>query len=154
MHDSNADDVILVRVKESVPDFASGQYRVILQDTRSDKTLAIWVGQNEGTSIALALEETWTPRPMTHDLMIAIFQQLRVSIDRVVITDLKENTFYAVLHLTVDGKQLAVDSRPSDAIALALRVQRPVYLSTSLAWKMGDELDELFDRMQPNDTVH
>lgn len=147
-------DLIEVIVRESAPDFASGQYRVVLQDRTSNKILSIWVGQFEGSAIALGLEDAWTPRPMTHDLFAMVLEQCHVGIERVVITDLKDNTFYAVIHMQSGGHRLTIDSRPSDAIALAVRSKAPVFVSERLAGKMADELDEIFDRMQPGDTIH
>ncbi len=148
------DDFIEVIVKDSSLDFATGQYRVILQATHTSRVLSIWVGHFEGTAISLGLEEAWTPRPMTHDLAIHIIQELHAQVDRVVITDLKENTFYAVIYLIQDGKELVIDSRPSDAIAIAVRLKRPIYVSKKLSEKMNDELDEIFDSLQPKETVH
>jgi bifunctional DNase/RNase len=148
------DDLIAVTVKESALDFASGQYRVLLQDDETNKVLSIWVGHFEGSAIAMGLDQTWTPRPMTHDLLVDILTQLSVRCDRVVITDLRENTFYAAIHMTVGGREIVVDSRPSDAIAIAVRRKVPLFVRARIADKMGDEMDDLFDRMQPSDTVH
>jgi uncharacterized protein len=148
------EDLIAVTVKESALDFASGQYRVMLQDTETQKVLSIWVGHFEGSAIAMGLDQTWTPRPMTHDLIVDMLAQLAVRIDRVVITDLQENTFYAAIHLAAEGRQITIDSRPSDAIAIAVRLKIPVFVRACIADKMGDEMDELFDRMHPSDTVH
>ncbi len=147
-------ELIEVQVKESSPDFATGQYRVVLQEKETEKILSIWVGHFEGSAIALGLEEAWTPRPMTHDLAMSVFREIGITVTRVVITHLKENTFYAQLYLDFNGHELVMDSRPSDAIALAVRQKSPVFVSKALSGKMADEIDELFERMQPKDTVH
>jgi bifunctional DNase/RNase len=99
---------------------------VILKDKDGDRVLPIWVGIFEANAIALQIENISTPRPMTHDLLRNIITDLEGRVDRVVVSDLKENTFYAIVHLTVRGERVAVDARPSDAIALALRTRAPI----------------------------
>lgn len=147
------EDLIEVTVREAEPDIATGQFRVVLQDKKGS-VLSIWVGQFEGNAISMGLEDAWAPRPMTHDLAINLIKNLNARIERVVITDLKDNTFYAVLHLESGEKEILVDSRPSDAIALAVRLKRPIYVSKKLSAKMADELDEIFERLQPKETIH
>lgn len=148
------DDLIEVLVKESKPDFTTGQYKVVLKDKKSDLVLSIWVGYFEGNAIALALEDTWSPRPMTHDLIKNILYDLGARIGRIIITDLKDNTFYAAIGLVSGDGEILVDSRPSDAIAVAIRCNAPIFVSRKLAVRMLDELDEIFDRLEPEDTVH
>ncbi len=148
------DDLIEVLVKESKPDFTTGQYKLVLKDKKSDLVLSLWVGYFEGNSIALALEDTWSPRPMTHDLIKNILNDLGTRIGRIIITDLKDNTFYAAIGLVSGDGEILVDSRPSDAIAVAIRCNAPIFVSRKLAVKMSDELDEIFDRLEPEDTVH
>ena len=99
---------------------------VILKDTAGDRVLPNWVGIFEANAIALQIENIATPRPMTHDLLRNVIADLDGRVDRIVVSDLKENTFYAVIHLTVRGEPLAIDARPSDAIALALRTHSPI----------------------------
>ena len=101
---------------------------IILRDKDGQRVLPIWVGVFEANAIALQMENVTTPRPMTHDLLKNVIQDLRASIDKIVVSDLKENTFYALIHLQVNGEPLAVDARPSDAIALALRARAPIYV--------------------------
>lgn len=154
MENDCSDDLIEVFVKESAPDYGSGQYKVILQDKTSGRILPIWVGHFEGSAIALGLEETWTPRPMTHDLAVSMLKTLGAAVRKVVITDLKENTFFAVLCIEHNGHTLQIDSRPSDALAIAVRLKSPVYVRRHLAEKMADELDDIFERLQPRATIH
>ncbi len=102
---------------------------VILQDIQTNTLLPIWVGIFEANAIALQIERVDTPRPMTHDLLKNILLNLGAEVEKVVVTQLKDNTFYAVIHLSVNSRKLLVDSRPSDAIALALRVDAPIFVT-------------------------
>jgi bifunctional DNase/RNase len=99
---------------------------VLLKDKEGDRVLSIWVGIFEANAIALQIENISTPRPMTHDLLRNVISDLDGRVDRIVVCDLKDNTFYAIIHLTVKGERVAVDARPSDAIALALRTRAPI----------------------------
>ena len=99
---------------------------VILKDKDGDRVLPIWVGIFEANAIAVQIENIETRRPMTHDLLRNVITDLDGQVDRIVVSDLKDNTFYAVIHLTVRGERVAVDARPSDAIALALRTRAPI----------------------------
>ncbi len=105
---------------------------VILKDKDGERVLPIWVGIFEANAIALQIENIATPRPMTHDLLRNIITDLDGRVDRVVVSDLKENTFYAIVHLTVRGERIAVDARPSDAIALALRTRAPILVEETV----------------------
>lgn len=102
---------------------------VVLKDERGDLCLPIWIGVAEATSIASAIKNLNMPRPLTHDLMTEIFQELGVKVQRIVITDLKESTYFAELILSVGEKALIIDSRPSDAIAIAVRAQAPIFVA-------------------------
>ncbi len=102
---------------------------IILQDVKKNTLLPIWVGIFEANAIALQVERIDTPRPMTHDLIKNILLQLDAEIYKVVVTELKDNTFYALIHLKLNGEPIAIDSRPSDAIALALRTDSPIYVT-------------------------
>jgi bifunctional DNase/RNase len=105
---------------------------VILKDKAGDRVLPIWVGIFEANAIALQIENIATPRPMTHDLLRNVIADLDGRVDRVVVCDLKDNTFYAIIHLTVRGERVAVDARPSDAIALALRTRSPILVEETV----------------------
>ena len=108
---------------------------VVLQDTNSDTLLPIWVGIFEANAIALQIEKVDTPRPMTHDLMKGLLNHLNAQVTKIVVTELKDNTFYALIFLNVAGKTITVDSRPSDAIALALRTDSPIYVTDEVLAK-------------------
>jgi uncharacterized protein len=101
---------------------------VILKDSGSDTVLPIWVGVYEANAIALEIEKVSTPRPMTHDLIKNVLTGLDTHVHKVVVTELKEDTFYAVIWMERDGRVISVDSRPSDALALALRVDCPIFV--------------------------
>ena len=101
---------------------------VILKDVGSETVLPIWVGVYEANAIQLEIEKIATPRPLTHDLIKNVLTGLDTSVHRVVVTELKEDTFYAVIWLERDGKIVSIDSRPSDALALALRMDCPIYV--------------------------
>jgi uncharacterized protein len=108
---------------------------VVLQDTGSDTLLPIWVGIFEANAIALQIEKVDTPRPMTHDLIKGLLNHLNARVTKVVVTELKDNTFYALIFLDVEGKVVTVDSRPSDAIALALRTDSPIFVTDDVISK-------------------
>lgn len=132
----------------------SSMYRVNLKDKETGKVLPIFVGAFEGNAIAMALKGITTARPMTHDLMASILQGLEAEVLRVVVTDLKDNIYYALIYLQQDGRELAIDSRPSDAIALATRLGVPIFVVRKLEDKFVDELEEILARTEPGETVH
>jgi len=104
------------------------QYIVILEELRGTRLVPIWIGVNEGNAIALYLEKHKLPRPMTHDLMTGVISKFGIHIEKVVISDIKENTYYATIHMTSDGKQHLMDARPSDSMAIAVRTGSPIYI--------------------------
>ena len=101
---------------------------VILRDKDGQRVLPIWVGIFEANAIALQIENIATPRPMTHDLLRNVIQDLKASVQKIVVCDLQENTFYALIYLSLNGDTVAIDARPSDAIALALRARAPIFV--------------------------
>lgn len=105
---------------------------IVLRDPRSEMVLPIWVGVFEANAIATQLEKIVSPRPMTHDLLCNTISSLGGRVDRVVITDLRENTFYATIHVDRNGDRLQIDSRPSDAMAIALRVGAPIFVEEAV----------------------
>jgi len=101
---------------------------VVLKDVQGNSVLPIWVGVYEANAIALEIEKVQTPRPMTHDLLRNVFLGLEVRVDKIVVSDLKDDTFYAVIWVERDGQLIMLDSRPSDALALALRMDCPIFV--------------------------
>ncbi len=112
---------------------------VILQDESKANTLPIWVGVAEGTAIRLAMEGVIPPRPLSHDLIRNLTEQLGLKISKVVVTDVKNNTYYASIYLSSKQSELTVDSRPSDAIALALRTSSPIYAAQDVLDRLAPE---------------
>jgi bifunctional DNase/RNase len=105
---------------------------ILLRDADGQKVLPIWVGIYEANAIALQIENVSTPRPMTHDLLKNVITDLKASVLKIVVSDLKDNTFYALVYINVNGDTVAVDARPSDAIALALRARAPIFVEESV----------------------
>ena len=153
-----------VKVMGIVVDPKASNPVVVLVDLAGKKALPIWIGVFEAEAISRGLEDVVTLRPMTHDLMKQILDTFQVSLTRVVINDIKGNTFYATLYLNVDGKEITVDSRPSDAIALAVRVKSPIFISESVVEatkQLGlftsslvddqDDLKTVIEDMKPED---
>ena len=116
-----------VKVVGVFADAETGTPTVILEGKRDQRRFAMVIGPAEATGIAVPLQNVTPPRPLTHDLFLTLFGRLNVSVSRVVITDLRDNTFFAVVHLTASGAPLELDSRPSDAIALAVRAKAPIF---------------------------
>ena len=120
---------IEVKIRALMMDPNSGTPIIILKDVQSDTMLPIWVGAYEANAIALEIEKIAPPRPMTHDLLRNLIVELGVQVDRVVVTSLRDNTFFAVIEMrNSEGNRMVLDSRPSDAIALALRADCPIYV--------------------------
>jgi bifunctional DNase/RNase len=115
---------------------------VILKEKAADRYLPIWIGPAEADAIAVRLQEVSVARPLTHDLLRSIIDALGAQVDCIVVNDLSNDTFYARIVLNVDGKSLEIDSRPSDAIALAVRTQVPIYAEESVLEKAGVMLDK------------
>src|ERR671938_1055946 len=120
---------IEVKIRALMMDPNSGTPIVILKDINSETMLPIWVGAYEANAIALEIEKIAPPRPMTHDLLRNLIVELGVQVERVVVTSLRDNTFFAVIEMrNSEGDRMILDSRPSDAIALALRADCPIYV--------------------------
>ena len=108
-------------------DMVGKQPIVLLKTADSNKFLPIWIGHPEAAAILMKLQGANTPRPMTHDLMDDMLEKLQIECTRVSVTELRENTFYASIQLRIDGREVEIDSRPSDALALAVRTQAPIF---------------------------
>src|SRR5882757_7171301 len=124
---------IEVKIRALMMDPNSGTPIIILKDVQSDTMLPIWVGAYEANAIALEIEKIAPPRPMTHDLLRNLIVELGVRVERVVVTSLRDNTFFAVIEMrNSEGDRMTLDSRPSDAIALALRADCPIFVDVDV----------------------
>ena len=160
---SEVDDrEVRMEIKGLMLDPSSDIPIVILKDTNSQLFLPIWIGIPEAKAIAIRIEGVEPPRPMTHDLLHRLLETLGARVEKIVISDLKENTFYALIHLQREGSSLSLDARPSDAIALALRAEAPIFVLRSvmekaqavdLATQVSDEekLKKWLEEISPED---
>lgn len=141
-----------MKVEGLLFDPRSGMYILLLKQVDGDETLPIWIGKPEADSIALALGKVITPRPLTHDLIKNILDALEVRITKIVVTDLIDNTYYALIYVHDGIKEKTVDSRPSDAVAIALRVQAPIFVEEGIfELRKADELEEWLKNLKPED---
>ena len=124
--------LVEMKVRGLALDPVSNMPIIILRDDEDKRSLPIWVGIFEANAIALQIENVATPRPMTHDLLRNVIQDLKASVQKIVVCDLQENTFYALIYLGLNGDTLTIDARPSDAIALALRTHAPIFVEDSV----------------------
>ena len=130
-----------MKIKGLMVDPVTNMPIVILKDERDERVLPIWVGIFEANAIALRIEEIETPRPMTHDLLRNLLDSLEASVEKIVVSELKDNTYFAQIHLDVGGTRREIDARPSDAIALALRTEAPIYVEQDVL-EQSRSLDE------------
>jgi len=117
-----------MKISGLMPDPMTNMPIVVLKDSVSGIVLPIWVGAYEANAIALEIEKVTTPRPMTHDLLKNLLIGLETTVRKVVVTELRDDTFFAVIWLERDGQSISIDARPSDALALALRMDCPIYV--------------------------
>lgn len=144
--------LVEMKVEGLLFDPRSNMYILLLKEVNGAGTLPIWIGKPEADSIALALGKVATPRPLTHDLVKNIVDGLRVKIVKIVVTEISDNTYYALIYLNDRGKETLVDSRPSDAVAVALRASAPIFVDDSImATRSADELDEWLKNLKPED---
>ena len=115
---------------------------VILKEKMAKRYLPIWIGPSEADAIAVKLQGVTVPRPLTHDLLGSVIDSLGGALDSIIVSDLKSDTFYAKIILNVDGQQVEIDSRPSDALALAVRTDAPIFAEEAVLDKAGILLDE------------
>jgi bifunctional DNase/RNase len=123
-------------------DVSSKQPIVLLKTEEGNRYLPIWIGHPEAAAILMKLQNAELPRPMTHDLLMSILGQLDARLERVLVTELRDNTFYAIINLETGAGKMDVDSRPSDAIALAVRADAPIFASTELLDSSGIEFEQ------------
>jgi uncharacterized protein len=123
---------IEMTIKGLILDPVTNDPIIILRDQDGQRVLPIWVGAAEANAIGLQIENVVPQRPLTHDLLRDVINALDGAVDKVVVCDLKENTFYALVHLVVRGEPVTIDARPSDAIALALRARAPIFVEESV----------------------
>ncbi len=126
---------IEMKIKGLVVDPISKMPIVVLEDFNNERMLPIWIGVFEANAIALKIENISTPRPMTHDLVKTLLDKLNISIDKIVVNDVRDNTFYALIHCRHKDQLFTIDSRPSDAIALSLRVNAPIFVDEEVVKK-------------------
>jgi bifunctional DNase/RNase len=130
-----ASDIIEVRIRGLMMDPSTSMPIVVLKDVASETVMPIWVGIFEANAIALEIEKVAAPRPMTHDLTRNLIHNLNASLERIVISELKDDTFYATLWLQQGDEPIVLDARPSDALALALRADCPIYVTDEVMQK-------------------
>lgn len=124
-----------MKIKGLVVDPISKMPIVVLEDRENQNMLPIWIGVFEANAIALKVENISTPRPMTHDLLKDFLDKFEINLEKIMINDVRDNTFYALLHCKYKNKKLTIDSRPSDAIALALRLDAPIFVKEEVVQK-------------------
>jgi bifunctional DNase/RNase len=148
-----------MKVKFLTFDSTSNGFVVLLMDLSNRTGLPIWIGPFEANAIAMKLKKIGSHRPMTHDLIHNILNTLESRVVKIIVNDLKENTYYALIHLMRQGEEIIIDSRPSDAIAIALAVDAPIFVSDQVIEKArtidmekdGDQLKEWLENLNPDD---
>jgi len=154
--------LIEVRVKNLAFDLSKSGAMVFLEEMNGKRVLPIWIGIFEANAIALELRKISTARPMTHDLILNIIRGLEAEATKIVVTELKDNTFYATIHINTKEGEVMIDSRPSDAIAVALRVGTPIYVVDEVIEQAGrseetkaadktDDFMEWLEKLDPDD---
>ena len=141
-----------MKVRGLMFDPYNNAYIIILRGEEHGDVLPIWVGKAEASAISFALENIVAPRPMTHDLLKSFMDLFDAKVISVVITDLSENTYYAKIHLLYQDSEFSIDSRPSDAIAIALRADAPVFANEAVMKKQtSEELEQSLQNLKPED---
>lgn len=151
--------LVEMKVKFLTFDSSSNGFVVLLMDLANKTGLPIWIGPFEANAIAMKLKKVDSHRPMTHDLIHHVLKTLESQVMKIVVNDLKESTYYALIHLSRRGEEIVIDSRPSDAIAIALAVDAPIYVSEEVIEKArtidfekeGDQLKEWLENLNPDD---
>ncbi len=144
--------IIQMKVEGLVFDTRSEMYILLLRAVDGNETLPIWIGKPEADSIALTLGKVMTPRPLTHDLIKNMLQELNMTVSKVVVRALIDNTYYATLYVADGKSEMPVDARPSDAVAVALRTNSPIYVDKEVIETQNrDELEEWLKNLKPDD---
>jgi bifunctional DNase/RNase len=151
--------LVEMKVKFLTFDSTSNGFVVLLMDLANKTGLPIWIGPFEANAIAMKLKKIDSHRPMTHDLIHRVLNTLESHVMKIVVNDLKENTYYALIHLNRRGEEIVIDSRPSDAIAIALASDAPIFVSEEVIEKArtidfekeGDQLKEWLEKLNPDD---
>lgn len=144
--------LIEMKVEGLLFDPRSNMYIMLLREIDGNSTLPIWIGKPEADSIAIALGKIVTPRPLTHDLIKNIIDGLKLKITKVIVTEILDNTYYALICLNDGKKDTVIDSRPSDAVAIALRTNASIFIEDSIVGKRdSDELEEWLKNLKPED---
>ena len=154
--------LIEMKVKNLAFDLSKSGAMVFLEEMKGKRILPIWIGIFEANAIALELRKISTARPMTHDLILNIIKGLEAEATKIVVTELKDNTFYATIHINTKEGDIEIDSRPSDAIAVALRVGTPIYVNEEVINQAGhseetkednktEEFMEWLEKLDPDD---
>jgi hypothetical protein len=151
--------LVEMKVKFLTFDSSSNGFVVLLMDLANKTGLPIWIGPFEANAIAMKLKKVDSHRPMTHDLIQSVLKTLESQVMKIVVNDLKESTYYALIHLQRRGEEIIIDSRPSDAIAIALAADAPIFVSDEVIEKArtidfekeGDQLKEWLENLNPDD---
>jgi bifunctional DNase/RNase len=144
--------LVQMQVEGLLFDPRSNMYILLLKDVNGPSTLPIWIGKPEADSIALALGKVVTPRPLTHDLIRNIVTGMNMKVSRIVVTEILDNTYYALIYFGDGIKEISIDSRPSDAIAVALRANAQIFVDEAVLGKRGtDELEDWLKNLKPED---
>jgi len=151
--------LVEMKVKFLTFDSSSNGFVVLLMDLANKTGLPIWIGPFEANAIAMKLKKVDAHRPMTHDLIQSVLKTLESQVMKIVVNDLKESTYYALIHLQRRGEEIVIDSRPSDAIAIALAADAPIFVSDEVIEKArtidfekeGDQLKEWLENLNPDD---
>jgi bifunctional DNase/RNase len=147
-----AEREVLLKVEAVALDW-KGNPIVVLREQEGNRAVFIWVGIAEATAISMQMEGQQPARPMTHDLIVSILGQLRVTLDRVTITDMQQNTYFASLLLRDGDHTAEIDCRPSDAVAIAMRTKSPIYIGDDLLDRLEDQRKESEVELSPESTI-
>jgi bifunctional DNase/RNase len=141
-----------MKIEGLLYDPRSNMYILLLKEINGVDTLPIWIGRPEADSISLAVGKIATPRPLTHDLIKNVLDGLKSKVTRIVVTEIVDNTYFAVIHVDRSGEEVQIDSRPSDAIAVAVRTNSPIFVEKHvIESRNNDELEEWLRNLRPED---